>query len=84
MTRKTIVLGDEFDDGLAARLMENLKTAGAVPLSSEWSLAGSQEIRSLSARIGSRIVEISSETYVGLSISGPADIVDEIAASLAR
>jgi hypothetical protein len=82
--RKTVVLGDEFDDGLAARLIANLKASGAIQRSSDWSLAGSQEIRSLSVRIGSEIVEISSETYVGLSISGPEDIVDEIASSLAR
>jgi hypothetical protein len=82
--RKTVVLGDEFDDALATRLIEKLKSSGAIPLSSDWSLAGSQEIRSLSARIRSETVEISAETYIGLSISGPEDIVDEIASSLAR
>lgn len=84
MIRKTVVLGDEFDDGLATRLIEKLKSRGAIPVSSDWSLAGSQELRSLSARIGNEIVEISSETFIGLSISGPEDIVDEIASSLAR
>jgi hypothetical protein len=82
--RKTVVLGDEFDDDLIARLMENLRSSGAIPISSDWALAGSQEIRSLSARIGNETVEISAETYIGLSISGPEDIVDEIASSLAR
>jgi hypothetical protein len=76
---KTVILGDEFDDDLKSRLFEKLKEMGANPVSSDWGIAGSQEIDSLSIRVYDQIIEIESETFVGLSISGPEEIVDEIA-----
>jgi hypothetical protein len=80
---KTIILGDEFDDVLKDRLINKLKLLGAIPLSSDWSVAGSQELSSLSVRLGNEVIEIASETFIGLSISGPDELVDEIAAFLA-
>lgn len=81
--RKTIILGDEFDQNLKARLIDKLKSMGAIPLSSDWSVAGSQELASLSVRLQNEVIDIVSETFVGLSISGADKIVDEIASSLA-
>lgn len=79
---KTAILGDEFDDDLKARLIEILKSLGAKPLSSDWSVAGSQELASLSVNFKGEILDIESETFVGLSISGPDELVDEIALSI--
>lgn len=82
--QKTIVLGDEFDDDLKSHLIEKLKDMGANPVSSDWGMVGSQEMEFLAIRLHDQIVEIESETFVGLSISGPDEIVDEIATSLAE
>jgi hypothetical protein len=76
---KTIILGDEFDEKLKYRLIDKLKSMGANPLSSDWGIAGSQELDSLSVQIGGDVVNIESETFVGLSISGRDALVDEIA-----
>lgn len=75
---KTIILGCEHDEKLQARLVAELKSAGAILLSSDWAVAGSQELASISVKLRGEILKMKSETYVGLSISGPADLVDEI------
>ena len=75
---KTIVLGDEFDDGLKDRLVAKLKWLGAKPLSSDWSVVGSQELARLSVSLKDQVIRIESETFAGLSISGPDELVDEI------
>lgn len=76
---KTIVLGDEFDDELKVHLIEKLKSLGAKSLSSDWSLSGSQELNSLSVELRDAVLDIVSETFVGLSVSGPDELVDEVA-----
>jgi hypothetical protein len=79
---KTVILGNEYDDDLKSRLIDKLKEMGANPVSSDWGVAGSQEVESLSVRLRDQIVEIESETFVGLSIFGPEELVDEIASLL--
>lgn len=76
---KTIILGDEYDDDLKNRLIEKLKSIGATPLSTDWGVAGSQELDSLSVQLRGEIIVIEAETFVGLSISGSDGLVDEIA-----
>lgn len=76
---KTATLGDEFDADLKTRLVEKMKALGAKPVSSQWSVAGSQELNSFSVTLEGEVLDIVSETYVGLSISGPDELVDEIA-----
>lgn len=76
---KTTILGDEFDADLKTRLVKKLKSLGAIPVSSQWSVTGSQELSSFSVTLEGEALDIVSETYVGLSISGPDDLVDEIA-----
>lgn len=75
---KTIILGDEFDGNLKSRLLKKLQELNAIPVSSDWGMAGSQEIESLSVRVRDQIIYIESEKFVGFTISGPQDIVDEI------
>lgn len=72
------MIGDEYDDELKVRLIEKLKVLGAKLLSSDWSLSGSQEVNSLSVELKGEILDIVSETFVGLSISGPDELVDEV------
>jgi hypothetical protein len=76
---KTIILGNEYDEDLKARLVETLKSLGAVHLSSDRAVAGSRELAGLSVSLRGEIMK---ETYVGLSISGPAELVDEISFSM--
>jgi len=75
---KTVILGDEYDDDLRDRLIDCLKSMGAIPVSSDWGVAGSQEIDSMSVRLHNEVIDIEVETFVGLSISGPDNLVDEI------
>jgi len=81
---KTVVLGDEYDDQLKERLIDELKSMGAIPLSSDWSLGGSQELATYSVRIGDDVLDIKSETYVGLSLRGADALVDRISARLKK
>ena len=80
---KTVVLGDEFDDALRARLLGKLKYLGGIPMGADWAMAGSQEIDTLKVRLEGGDIDVESETFVGLSITGPDKLVDEIAASMA-
>lgn len=75
----TAILGDEYDDQLRARLLAALRRMGAVASdSSSRSLAGSQEIEAFDVTIDGRPIHIEAETYIGLSVSGPQDIVNRI------
>jgi len=75
---KTIVLGPEYD----ARLREVLKHVflrlGGKGLGSEWSVVGSQELERVEVEVRGERLVIEAETYVGLSITGPAQLVDEV------
>jgi len=76
---KTIILGDEYDKDLKKRLIDKLKSIGAKPLSIDWGVAGSQELDSLSVQLNGEVIVVEAETFVGLSISGSDELVDEIA-----
>ena len=45
---------------------------------SSWVVGGSQEVETLAASSGGRSVTLMAETYVGLSVSGDAELVAEI------
>jgi hypothetical protein len=80
---KTVVLGPEYDVKLRDRLREVLKALGAVTKPAEFALAGSQEIHTQIVDVQGQKLTVEAETYVGLSISGPSSLVDEIAALVA-
>ena len=77
---KLIILGDEYDEDLKNRLLNYLRSINAKPLSTDFCLAGSQELIWLSVEIGEEIVVIECETFTGLSVSGPTDLVEKISA----
>lgn len=79
---KTIILGNEFDESHKSRLIEILKSLGAIPLSSDWTVVGSQELTSFAVSLRAEVLKAESETYIGLSISGPDTLVDEIILSM--
>jgi hypothetical protein len=77
--QSTTVLGNEFDDSLRGKLMDVLRELGAVALrGSDRFVAGSQDVEELDVVINGRSLHIEAETYVGLSITGPADLVEQV------
>ncbi len=75
----TVVLGDEFDESLRRRLIDSLRRIGACqpPMGDRFTV-GSQDLEQLDVTIEGRRLHIEAETYVGLSISGPADLVAQV------
>lgn len=75
----TVVLGDEFDESLRERLIDVLRKADACqPARGDRFTVGSQDLEELDVEIGGRVLHIEAETYVGLSITGPADLVEQV------
>ncbi len=81
---ETIVLGDEYDDELRDALRLVLLNGGAVGIDASWGVGGSQEIETIQVKLGSDLIKIESETFMGLSISGPKLTIDEIAKKVRR
>jgi hypothetical protein len=77
---KTVVLGSEYDEQLRETLMRVLKTLGGTPKDASYGIGGSQELEALEVAFGDDIVVVEAETYVGLSVSGKAELVSRIAA----
>jgi len=79
---KTILLGAEHDAVLREALVAVLRELGAEKPEHEWAVAGSQELEQLEVTLGAQRLRIVSETYVGLSLTGPAELVDLISAKV--
>jgi hypothetical protein len=80
-----VILGDEFDDALRERLLDALRQLGASASGpASRAVAGSQEVEELDVAIDGRTLHITAETYVGLSISGPDDLVQRVLSQMAR
>jgi hypothetical protein len=81
--KKKIVLGSEHDESLRQALLDCLAALGADIAARQWGLGGSQIIDTTKVTIGKDLLVVETETYVGLSVSGEARLVDRIAAQLA-
>ncbi|MGY2293725.1 hypothetical protein ACW9H6_28775 [Pseudomonas sp. SDO528_S397] len=73
------MLGDEYDAALRSALQIVLVKLGAVGIDKSWAVGVSQEIEVTEIELMGEKVKIESETFVGITISGPGFIVDEIA-----
>lgn len=80
---KTVVLGDEYDDALRTRVFAALRRLGAEIAGDDWALGGSQEVETVRVRLDGADLTVEAETYIGLSLTGPADAVDRVTAALA-
>ena len=78
--QRTIVLGDEYDDALRAALRESLVSLGATGVSSDWGVAGSQEVEHCEVLIGGKRLVIESETYIGLTVTGDVELTNVVEA----
>lgn len=82
MWRKTIVVGAEHDLGVREALSRALAEAGAVRIRHRMAVAGSQQIETWRYRVDRQRLEITAETYVGLSLRGAAPLVERLAAAV--
>ncbi|WP_395702215.1 hypothetical protein [Aquabacterium sp.] len=84
-TVTTRVLGDEFDDALRVRVLAVLRSLGATsPNAAAWALGGSQELESMDFQLRGCPMRLEAETYVGLSLTGPAALVSLIQQQLTQ
>jgi len=79
---KTVILGDEYDDELRENLMICLKNMGAKIVDENWFIGGSQQIERLEVEMNTHLIVVEAETYIGLSIQGPAKIIENIKAKI--
>jgi hypothetical protein len=82
--KKKLVLGDEHDDALRQALMACLQQMGAEVTARQWGLGGSQTLETTRVYLGKDLLVVQAETYVGLSIEGPARVVDRVASMLTK
>lgn len=77
--RIAVVLGDEFDDALRAKLLNVLRGLGGFTAGpGERSLVGSQDFEELEVLVDGQALHVEAETYIGLSIEGPAELVARV------
>ncbi|OWV73000.1 hypothetical protein ATY77_08320 [Rhizobium sp. R634] len=74
----TVILGPEYDKTLRTTVMDVMGQLGASVESRIWSVAGSQEIETVQARLAGQQIIIEAESYIGLSITGDEDMINEI------
>lgn len=81
---RTVNIGKEYDENLLHRLELVLKEMGGSQVSEHSSVVGSQDLWIKKVQIGDQVLEIESETYVGVTITGPEDLVEAVAEALRK
>ena len=81
---ETIVLGDEFDDYLRTVVCRILHCKHAKTRSNQWGVGGSQEVEEVIFYLENQEIKLTAETYRGLSLTGPSQIVREIANDVSK
>lgn len=76
---KTVSLGPEWDDMLRSKLKRALESLGADTIDHSWGMGDSQEVEMLAVIVDGRQLHVEAETYVGLTLSGPTDLVERVA-----
>jgi hypothetical protein len=79
---QSVVVGNEFDDTLRDSIRIVLDRIGAVCVDKSWGLGGSQEYEKFVFNVGGEQITIESETYIGITISGPGSLVEKIVIGL--
>jgi hypothetical protein len=75
---KAINLGPEWDEQLLARLRIAVVELGGTMTEQSWLVGGSQEVCSYNIELAGEQIIATAETYVGLSIRGPAHLVEKL------
>jgi len=84
MAEKQLVIGPEHDDELRTAVVAVLKQIGGRQRSHERGVAGSQEVETLEVDVDGQLIVVEAETYVGLSIRGPEELVDRVSSLIAN
>jgi len=74
----TINIGAEYDQKVWRALKSAITVLDGVLSDDDFSLAGSQELLEIEVKFGNDIVKIESETYMGVTISGSAEIIEKL------
>ena len=78
MTTTTWIVGPEYDQAVFERLREALFDLGYALSGLWWGVGGSQEISRWSALRKDGEIIVEAETFIGLSVEGPAAMVAEL------
>ncbi len=81
---KEINLGPEWDEQLLARLRTAVIEFGGTMTEQSWLVGGSQEICSYNIELAGEQIVATAETYVGLSIRGPAHLIEKLKIAASR
>ncbi len=74
-----VQLGSETDEGLLQALACCVVSRGGTIREAQRGIGGSQELVVYEIRLPGAVLEAVSETYMGLSLRGPADAVTSLA-----
>ena len=75
----TLRIGEEHEPALLSRLRSAVASLGGTMTESHWAVGGSQEITKYEISLPGGAVEAEAETYIGLSLRGPAQLVQQVA-----
>ena len=78
MTTETWNVGEEYDQSAFDRLGKALRTLGYIQGTHHWAVGGSQEISEWTVRGPNGNLDIAAETYIGLQVTGPIELVREL------
>jgi hypothetical protein len=81
-TVQTVNLGAEYDEDLFEASAATLADEGATLLEKLQGVAGSQDVSLWKYIIGDDVIEVASETYMGLTITGPSKVVEHLEAAI--
>ena len=74
----SVTLGAEHDSALWARLVSAVAARGGSIVESSFGVGGSQEVIDYEVRLPEGRLQLRSETYVGLVLTGRADLVEAL------
>lgn len=84
MINESIVIGNEYDEKLIKSLFLTLQEIGAVKKDESSALVGSQDYYLERYEVNNLILTVEIETYIGVTLSGPSNVVREISNKLKR
>ena len=84
MINESIVIGNEYDEKLIKSLFLTLQEIGAVKKDESSALVGSQDYYLARCEVNNLILTVEIETYIGVTLSGPSNVVREISNKLKR
>ena len=79
-----LVLGEETDDRLLQALRSAITLMSGTIVESSYGVGGSQELIEYTITLPTGVVQLTSETYMGLTLRGPQPLVQSLAEAVHR